>query len=56
MFHDNKETIGVRHKGHTVAYICHMGQMVWQAVRSCFGSGGWENDKGWDNDEGWNNG
>jgi len=30
--------------------------LVWQAVRSCFGTGLWNNDKPWDNDELWNNG
>lgn len=56
MNHNGIETIGVRHNGNTIAYICHMGQVIWRAVRSCFGSGGWNNDAGWDNDEGWNNG
>lgn len=30
-------------------------KLVWQAIRSCFGSGGWINDKPWLNDEGWKN-
>lgn len=30
--------------------------LIWQAVRSCFGSGGWINDKPWIDDEGWRNG
>ncbi len=30
--------------------------LIWQAVRSCFGSGGWMNDKPWIDDEGWRNG
>lgn len=30
-------------------------RLVWQAIRSCFGSGGWINDKPWLNDEGWRN-
>lgn len=28
---------------------------VWQAVRSCFGSGVWRNDKPWINEEKWKN-
>lgn len=28
---------------------------VWQAIRSCFGSGYWINEKPWLNDEGWKN-
>lgn len=30
--------------------------LIWQAVRSCFGSGGWIDDKPWIDDEGWRNG
>lgn len=30
-------------------------RLVWQAIRSCFGSGGWDNDLPWDNDDGWTN-
>lgn len=29
--------------------------LIWQGVRSCFGSGMWVNDKPWLNDEGWKN-
>lgn len=27
--------------------------LVWQAIRSCFGSGYWINGSPWKNDEGW---
>jgi len=30
--------------------------LVWQPASSCFGDGGWRNDRGWANNEGWNNG
>ena len=30
-------------------------KLVWQSVRSCFGSGAWINEKPWSNDEGWKN-
>lgn len=30
-------------------------RLVWQAIRSCFGGGGWINEKPWLNDEGWKN-
>lgn len=30
-------------------------RIAWQAVRSCFGSGMWLNDKSWINDEVWMN-
>lgn len=29
--------------------------LIWQAIRSCFGNGYWDNDKPWDNEDGWTN-
>jgi hypothetical protein len=29
--------------------------IVWQAARSCFGSGYWINDRPWVNDDAWKN-
>lgn len=31
------------------------GDLIWQAVRSCFGSGVWINEKPWINTETWKN-
>ena len=42
--------------GQAIAAVYHGLQLVWMAVRSCFGSGAWVNDKPWVNDEGWKNG
>lgn len=30
-------------------------QTVWEAIKGCFGSGFWKNEKGWINNEGWRN-
>ena len=30
-------------------------QLLWEAVKGCFGSGLWKNEKGWINTEGWRN-
>lgn len=30
-------------------------KLVWQAIRSCFGKGFWNNEKPWNNEEGWKN-
>lgn len=35
--------------------IHRFGITLWQAVRSCFGSGFWVNEKPWINDEAWKN-
>lgn len=37
----------------TISYIRDMAGIVWQAVRSCFGSGQWKSDKPWIGDEKW---
>lgn len=29
--------------------------LIWQGIRSCFGSGWWINEKPWLNDEAWKN-
>lgn len=47
-----KESIG---KGLTVQAIYYMGVVLYQAIRSCFGSGIWVNTKSWANDEAWKN-
>lgn len=45
------------HKRVTAIYRIIKGKakVVWQAVRSCFGSGMWLNEKPWINDEAWVN-
>lgn len=30
-------------------------QLVWEAIKGCFGGGFWKNEKGWINTEGWRN-
>ena len=30
-------------------------QIIWEAIKGCFGSGFWKNEKGWMNTEGWRN-
>nr|DAQ75209.1 MAG TPA: hypothetical protein [Crassvirales sp.] len=35
--------------------INHTARLIWEGIRSCFGSGWWINDKPWVNDEGWKN-
>lgn len=29
--------------------------VIWEAIKGCFGSGFWKNNKGWINKEGWRN-
>ena len=48
--------IGFVHLGErAISAVFYSANAVWQAVRSCFGSGSWRNDKPWINNEGWKN-
>jgi hypothetical protein len=45
-----------RRKGNMVAQAVYRGlRLVWQAVRSCFGSGIWVPSKPWLGNENWKN-
>lgn len=37
----------------TISYIYYGAELVWQAVRSCFGSGSWVQEKSWLGEEVW---
>lgn len=41
--------------GRTVRAMYLSGRLVWEAIRSCFGSGVWYNEKPWLNKEEWKN-
>jgi hypothetical protein len=36
-----------------IAFIAKGAQVLWQAVRSCFGGGCWRDDKSWNDKECW---
>lgn len=50
-----KKIVSITALGHTITAVYAGARLVWQAVRSCFGSGWWNNGKPWDNTEGWKN-
>ncbi|MBQ9203473.1 MAG: hypothetical protein IJ155_04435 [Prevotella sp.] len=54
MKHKKFDITDSSHNGFVITAIYHAGQLVWEAVKSCFGKG-WNNDLGWNNDDGWNN-
>ena len=60
IYRNGKEITGIYRGGKTIQevwkYIDGAWRLVWQAVRSCFGSGRWINIKPWLNNEGWKNG
>ena len=55
IFKENKSIIGV-FKGEVPITAIYKGdRLVWQTIRSCFGSGMWLNDRPWSNIDGWKN-
>ena len=48
--------IGLYYNGKAIQELWKGTRLIWQSIRSCFGSGAWRNDKPWLNDEGWKNG
>lgn len=41
--------------GKMVQTMYRNGQLIWQAIMSCFGSGMWLNNRAWKNTDGWKN-
>lgn len=55
IYNQLKEVVALYYRGKAIQQVYHAGRLVWEAIRSCFGSGGWFNEKPWLNDEGWKN-
>lgn len=53
IFKEGKEISAVYIGQKTIQAVYHGAMLVWQAVRSCFGSGVWIEDKPWLDDEAW---
>ena len=51
--HNNHEIVAKYWNGHPISAVYHGTQLVWMAVRSCFGSGVWMGDKPWLDNEKW---
>ena len=51
----HRNIVGIYYNGKYLTAKYFGTHLVWQAVRSCFGSGQWLNDKPWINDEAWKN-
>lgn len=53
----NGKPLAARYYGRKAVLFIYKGiRLIWKSIRSCFGSGGWDNNQPWDNNEGWNNG
>lgn len=56
MIRINQQDVSAVRFGTKVVSAIYIGtQLVWQAIRSCFGSGYWINTSPWKPDEGWKN-
>lgn len=51
----NKEISAIRLGSNVISAVYKGSVLIWQAIRSCFGSGCWLNEKAWINDETWKN-
>lgn len=49
----NKEVTAIRVGERVVATVYIGARLVWQAIRSCFGTGFWRGDKPWSRTDGW---
>lgn len=50
---NNKQIASIRFGGKAISVVYKGATLIWQAVRSCFGSGRWIKDKPWLGNEGW---
>lgn len=55
IYKEGKEITALYYGRQAVALVYKGTRLVWQTIRSCFGSGGWINEFGWDNNDGWKN-
>lgn len=48
-----KEITAIRLGSTVISAVYKGGTLIWQAIRSCFGSGHWVGNKPWIGKEGW---
>lgn len=51
--HDNKETSAIYIGTRAIQMVYRGTRLIWQAIRSCFGKGYWEDELPWDDDDAW---
>lgn len=52
---NGKGIVSIFRDGRAISAVYKGTKLVWQAIRSCFGSGFWVNVKPWLDNEGWKN-
>ena len=53
IYKDGKEIVAITGLGHEISEVRKGIDIVWQAIRSCYGSGAWINDRPWLEDDPW---
>lgn len=53
IYKNQKEITGIHHASKVITAVYHGVRLVWQAVRSCFGSGAWLGERPWLGDDPW---
>lgn len=53
IFHGEKEITAINYGKKAIAYVYKGARLVWQAIRSCYGAGYWDNNKPWLDTDGW---
>ena len=56
IYRNGKPISSISYGGKVIATVYHGAVLVWQAVRSCFGSGRWIRKKPWLGKERWKHG
>lgn len=51
----SEDTINITAFDKKILKVVYRGKIVWDPIRSCFGSGYWINDRSWSNSDGWKN-
>lgn len=53
IYNNEKETTGVYAERRVITAVYVGARLVWEAIRSCFGSGSWIEDRPWLDDDPW---
>lgn len=53
LYNDEREIVAINKWHHAIQAVYRGARLVWIAVRSCFGSGVWIDEKPWLDDEPW---
>ena len=48
-----KEISSIFHKNRSIQAIYHNSELIWEAIRSCFGNGLWKSEKPWLGKDAW---